>query len=167
MRVPLATLLLGSTLLATPVLAHDYTLADLHIQHPWSRALPPVAPTGAAYMVIENRGESADTLSSATTPIAGYTELHEHVHQGDLMQMRRVESVTIAPGEQVDFSPGGYHVMLFELKEPLVAGNTYPMTLTFEQAGEIEVEVHVSKGKDAAPLGESAPHAGHDHSHHH
>lgn len=165
MRFHLTALLLSGTLLSTPALAHDYTHAELHIQHPWSRALPPVAPTGAAYMVIENRGETTDTLKQASTPIAGYTELHEHVHQGDLMKMQRIDSLDIAPGEQVEFSPGGYHVMLFELKEPLVAGNTYPMTLTFEHAGEIEIEVHVSK--DAATRDESAPQAGHDHNHHH
>lgn len=164
MRVPLTALLLSSTLLSTQLMAHDYTLADLHIQHPWSRALPPVAPTGAAYMVIENRGDAADTLKDATTPIAGHTELHEHVHQGDLMKMQRVDSVQIAPGEQVAFTPGGYHVMLFELKEPLVAGNRYPMTLTFEHAGEIEVEVHVSEEE---AQGTDTPNSGHDHSHHH
>lgn len=163
MRIRLTALLLGGTLLSTPALSHDYTLADLHIQHPWSRALPPVAPTGAAYMVIENRGETVDILKDATTPIAGYTELHEHVHEGELMKMQRVESVELAPGSQVEFSPGGYHVMLFELKKPLVAGSKYPMTLTFEQAGEIEVEVHVSK--DAADREGSA--AEQDHSHHH
>ncbi len=164
MRVLLTALLVGGTLFSIQTMAHDYTAGDLHIQHPWSRALPPVAPTGAAYMKIENRGEASDTLIAADTPIAGYTELHEHVHEGELMKMQRIDNVVIAPGEQVEFSPGGYHVMLFELKEPLVAGNRYPMTLTFEHAGEIEVEVHVSKG--AAAQDESAPHAGHDHSHH-
>lgn len=164
MRVPLTALLLSSTLLSAQIMAHDHTLADLHIQHPWSRALPPVAPTGAAYMVIENRGNTADTLKGASTPIAGYTELHEHVHQDDLMKMQRVDNVIIAPGEQVEFAPGGYHVMLFELKEPLVAGNSYPMTLTFEHAGEIAVEVQVSKDE---ARGADAQHSEHDHSHHH
>lgn len=163
MRVSLTALLLSGTLLSPQIMAHDYTLADLHIEHPWSRALPPVAPTGAAYLVIENRGDAADTLEGASTPIAGYTELHEHVHEGDLMKMQRVDGVAIAPGEQVRFTPGGYHVMLFELKEPLVAGNTYPMTLTFERAGEIEIEVQVS-GEDAAQGGDS--HKEQDHSHH-
>ena len=163
MRILLTALLVGGTLFSIQSMAHDYTAGDLHIQHPWSRALPPVAPTGAAYMKIENRGEASDTLTAADTPIAGYTELHEHVHEGELMKMQRIDSVTIAPGEQVEFSPGGHHVMLFELKEPLVAGNMYPMTLTFERAGEVEVEVLVSKD----PVQEdAAEHSGHDHSHH-
>lgn len=164
MRVLLTALLVGGSLFSIQGMAHDYTQGDLHIQHPWSRALPPVAPTGAAYMKIENQGEESDTLIGASTPIAGHTELHEHVHQGDLMKMQRIDKVVIAPGEQVEFSPGGHHVMLFELKEPLVAGNRYPMTLTFERAGEVEVEVHVSK--DAAVQEGAALHSGHEHSHH-
>lgn len=164
MRVLLTALLVGGTLFSIQGMAHDYTHGDLHIQHPWSRALPPVAPTGAAYMKIKNQGEENDTLIAASTPIAGHTELHEHVHQGDLMKMQRIDKVIIAPGEQVEFSPGGHHVMLFELKEPLVAGNMYPMTLTFEQAGEIEIEVLVSEG--AAAQEDAAPHSGHGHSHH-
>ena len=164
MRVLLTALLVGGTLFSIQSMAHDYTQGDLHIQHPWSRALPPVAPTGAAYMKIENQGEESDTLIAASTPIAGHTELHEHVHQGDLMKMQRIDKVVIAPGEQVEFSPGGHHVMLFELKEPLVAGSKYPMTLTFERAGEVEVEVHVSG--DAAVQKDAAPHSEHGHSHH-
>lgn len=164
MRVLRTALLVGSTLFSIQSMAHDYTTGDLHIQHPWSRALPPVAPTGAAYMVIENRGDASDTLTGAVTPVAEYTELHEHVHQGELMKMQRIDEVVIAPGEQVEFSPGGHHVMLFELKEPLVAGNKYPMTLTFERAGEVEVEVYVSK--DAADQEGAAAHSEHEHSHH-
>ena len=114
-------------------------------------------------MVIENRGDTSDTLMGAVTPVAGYTELHEHVHEGELMKMRRIKEVVIAPGEQVEFSPGGHHVMLFELKEPLVAGNKYPMTLTFERAGEVEVEVHVSGDADQD---DATSHADHGHSHH-
>lgn len=166
MRALLTALLMGGTLLGvgnTQALAHEYTEGDLHIQHPWSRALPPVAPTGAAYMVIENRGETSDTLISASTPVAGYTELHEHVYQDDLMKMQRIEHVKIAPGEQVEFSPGGHHVMLFELKEPLVAGHSYPMTLTFERAGEVKIDVQVSK--DSAH--EDASQHSTDHHHHH
>ena len=163
MRVLLTALLVSSTLFSFQSMAHDYTAGDLHIQHPWSRALPPVAPTGAAYMVIENRGDASDTLTGAVTPVAEYTELHEHVHQGELMKMQRIDEVAIAAGEQVEFSPGGHHVMLFELKEPLVAGNKYPMTLTFERAGEVEVEVYVSGDADQD---DAASHANHGHTHH-
>ena len=167
MRTFLSALLIGSSLFATQTLAHDYTVGDLHIGHPWSRALPPVAPTGAAYLTIENRGQQSDRLIAASTPIAGHTELHEHVHEDGLMKMQKIDRVEIAPGESVEFSPGGHHVMLFDLKEPLSDGHRYPLTLTFEQAGEVEVEVYVSKDTEADDQSPAHDHAGHDHGHDH
>src|SRR5690606_37089882 len=140
-------------------MAHDFTAGDIHIIHPWSRALPPVAPTGAAYLGLENRGDQADRLAAAASPMAGRVELHEQIHQDGLMKMQQIDSVESAPGARVEFKPGGHHLMLFELQQTLVEGGSYPMTLTFEQAGEVEVEVKVT--------GEPAPAASPDaHSHH-
>lgn len=159
MKRKLSALVCGM-LLSAPILAHDFTAGDIHIDHPWSRALPPVAPTGAAYMTITNNGKTTDTLISASTPRAEHTELHEHVHQDGLMKMQKIESVEIAPGETVEFVPSGNHVMLFELKQPLTDGDKYPMTLTFREAGEIEIEVVVT-AKDSV-------HDAHaDHGYHH
>lgn len=149
MRLHLAALLLAGCSLSIPAVAHDFTAGDLHIQHPWSRALPPVAPTGAAYMVIENRGEDSDRLTGAHTPIAAHAELHEHVHRDDVMKMQEVDGVEIAPGSSVEFAPGGYHVMLFGLKKPLDAGTAYPLTLVFERTGEVEVTVNVQQDQPA------------------
>ena len=160
MPVLLRTLLVTAALFSTHAIAHEITAGDLHIQHPWSRALPPVATTGAAYMVIQNQGAESDTLLGASTPIAEDVQLHEHVHHDDVMTMQRVDSIELAPGEQVEFAPGGYHVMLFGLQQPLVAGHTYPMTLKFAQAGDVNVEVHISGDEAVKP-------AEHGHSHHH
>ena len=161
MRLHLAALLLAGSCLSIPPVAHEFTSGDLHILHPWSRALPPVAPTGAAYLVIENRGERSDRLTAAHTPIAAHAELHEHVHENDVMKMQEIDSVEIAAGGSVEFAPGGHHVMLFGLKEPLAAGGEYPLTLVFEHAGEVEVTVMV-QGEGAADEG----HPGHGHDHH-
>lgn len=139
------------SLLALPLAqAHDYQLADLHIDHPWSRAMPPNAPAGAAYFLVENRGNSADRLVAVSTPRAGKSELHNHVHENGLMKMVYVPAVDVAAGAQVEFSPGGYHVMLFQLNQPLQAGDRFPLTLQFEKAGSIEVEVQVQEGSSAA-----------------
>lgn len=159
MRVLFAALLLAGSSLHIPALAHDYSLGDLHIQHPWSRPLPPVAPTGAVYLDIENRGEHGDRLTGASTPIAGYVELHEHVHENGLMKMRQIDGLELAPGQSVEFTPGGYHVMLFDLKQPLTAGHEYPLTLIFQQAGEVEVMVKVQQ--DTTPKASAEGH------HHH
>lgn len=161
MRLTQLSILLGATLLSVQALAHDFTAGDIHIIHPWSRALPPVAPTGAAYLVLENKGDEADRLLGASSPIAGRVELHEHVHQDGLMKMQQIDSVAIAPGTQVEFKPGGNHFMLFDMQQPLVEGGSYPLTLHFEHAGEVKIEVKVT--------GEPAPAApaSHDaHSHH-
>lgn len=166
MRHLLAATLATTALLSQPLLAHDYKLGDLHIDHPWSRAMPAVATTGAAYLVIRNSGENTDTLLSASTPAAGKTELHEHVHEDGLMKMRELPQVEIAAGEQVEFKPGGYHVMMFNLKQPLDAGTKFPLTLTFAIAGEIEVDVHVEdNGGGHSDHGNHSDSESHDHHH--
>ena len=138
--------------------AHEYKVGALEIAHPWSQELPPNAPTVAAYFVIDNEGKNADRLLSVDTPIAGEAQLHEHVMQGDLMKMQHVPSVEVPAGGEVTFAPMAYHVMLLGLKDRslLADGKQFPLTLTFEKAGKVEVEVSVQK----AP-----PMAGHEHMH--
>lgn len=165
MRILASTLLLLGSSLIGMVHAHDYQAGDLRVQHPWSRPLPPVSPTGAAYMVIENHGQQPDALIGVSTPIAGHAELHEHVHQGDLMKMQQIERVEIAPGERVEFVPGGYHVMLFDLRQPLTVDTAYALTLEFERAGELEVEVRVHE--QPSPAADRAVHDHHGQGHHH
>ncbi|SDU05964.1 copper chaperone PCu(A)C [Halopseudomonas salegens] len=143
MRHLLTAALATAALLAQPLLANEYKHGDLSIDNPWSRAMPAVAQTGAVYLTIRNDGDKTDTLLSASTPAAGKTELHEHVHEDGLMKMREMSEVIIAAGETVEFKPGGYHVMLFSLQQELSAGSELPLTLIFAEAGEIEVSVQV------------------------
>ena len=132
--------------------AHQYTAGALEIAHPWSQELPPNAPTVAAYFIIKNTGDTADRLLSADTPIAEKAEIHEHVMQGDLMKMQRVPSVEVPPGGTVTFAPMAYHVMMFGLKDRSVLqdGKRFPLTLNFEKAGAVPVEVTVQKQPPAA-----------------
>ncbi|UZE24410.1 copper chaperone PCu(A)C [Pseudomonas sp. B21-056] len=127
--------------------AHQYKAGDLEIAHPWSQELPPNAPTVAAYFVIHNTGSQADKLLGVDTPIAGKAELHEHVKQDDLMKMQPVPEVEIAPGATVTFAPMAYHVMLLDLKDRslLSDGKRFAMTLHFEKAGDVKVDVAVQK----------------------
>ncbi|MFY0729106.1 copper chaperone PCu(A)C [Pseudomonas sp. NFX15] len=127
--------------------AHEYKVGALEIAHPWSQELPPNAPTVAAYFVIDNEGKAADRLLSVDTPIAGEAQLHEHVMQGDVMKMQHVPSVEVPAGGEVTFAPMAYHVMLLNLKDRslLVDGKRFPMTLHFEKAGDVTVEVAVQK----------------------
>ncbi len=136
-----ALVLLTST---GPLFAHGYTQGDLHIAHPWVRASIPGASNGAAYLIrIENQGKTTDALVKVSTPIAARAELHNHVMEGDMMKMFEVKRIDIPAGSSVTLSPGGYHIMLFGLKQELKAGERYPMTLTFAKAGSVEVEFKV------------------------
>ncbi len=101
------------------------------------------AQNGAAYFSIHNRTGADDVLTGAATPVATSAELHTHQADGAVMRMRRVDTVEVPEGEDVLFEPGGNHVMLIGLKQPLKAGDIVPLTLTFENAGEIAVEVSV------------------------
>lgn len=146
--------LLGTSLLAN---AHDYRIGELQIEHPWSRAMPPVAPTAAAYFVVHNRGTDADRLLGVQTPVAGKAEIHEHVHAAGVMKMQQVQTVVIPAGGEAIFAPMAYHVMLFDLQQQAKVGERFPLTLTFERAGEIEVEVVV---QTEAPVATAEPASG-------
>ncbi|QJP93610.1 MULTISPECIES: copper chaperone PCu(A)C [Pseudomonas] len=127
--------------------AHEYKAGELEIAHPWSQELPPNAPTVAAYFIIHNAGKTADRLLSVDSPIAPTAELHEHVMQGDLMKMQQVPNVAIPAGGNVTFAPMAYHVMLMNPSDRslLTDGKRFPLTLHFEKAGNVTVEVAVQK----------------------
>lgn len=136
--------------------AHEYHFGELHIDHPWALASPPGVPNGAVYLVLHNRGAADERLLGADTPAAAKAEVHEHVHQGGLMKMRKVEGdVTIVAGGELALQPGGYHLMLFGLKQPLEDGKRFPLTLHFEKAGDLQVEVAVQK---EAPVAAATEH---------
>jgi len=143
------TLLASAVALATSVVllggatAHDYTLGDLKIDHPWSRATPGPIRTGAVYMTVTTDGTTPDRLIGAETPRAARAELHAHLMDGDVMRMRQVTAVEIHPGEPAVFKPGGLHLMLVGLTAPLREKERFPLTLIFEKAGRIDVEVVV------------------------
>ena len=138
-----SVLLLGSTTVA----AHSYHGGDLDIGHPWSRALPPVATTGVAYLTIANKGNADDVLLGASTPVADRVEIHTHQKEGDLMRMRQLNELVIPAGGEQTLAPGGHHLMLMGLKKVPAEGERFPLTLHFKQAGDLEVEVAV----DAKP----------------
>jgi copper(I)-binding protein len=126
-------------------MAHDYTVGSIHVAHPWSLALPDVARNGAAYMEISNRGERVDRLTGASSPIAKRVSLHGHTMNDGVLRMRPIEAIDVEPGTSSVLAPGGLHIMLMGLKEPLIAGKSFPLTLTFEKAGKIEPEIVVIK----------------------
>jgi len=112
---------------------------DLAVERAWSHASLRGVKNGAAFLVIANRGQAPDRLVGASSPLADKVELHTHLRDGDIMRMRQVPAIELKPGETLAMGPGGLHVMLLGLKQPLEAGGKLPLTLTFERAGRVEV----------------------------
>lgn len=123
--------------------ADSATVSGLIIRESWARETVEGAPTGAVYFTIRNDGGEPDSLLSAETEVAERAEIHGHVHEGDMMRMRRLETLEIAPGDSVALSPGGNHLMLFGLKRSLHPGDRFMLVLDFANAGQIEVPVEV------------------------
>ncbi|MEO6921742.1 MAG: copper chaperone PCu(A)C [Collimonas sp.] len=134
--------------------AHEYTLGAIHISHPYARATVPGQPSGGAFLRIENTGKEGDKLIGVSSPAAKSTEIHSMAMDGDVMKMREVGEIALAPAATVDMKPGnGYHIMLIGLTQQLKAGDKFPLTLTFQKAGKIDVSVQVTdiSGKAAEP----------------
>jgi len=130
-------------LLAAPAHAHhDTVVGAITIGHPWARAAG-ANTNGAAYMTLRNTGAQADRLVAASTPIARTVELHTHIRYGEVMRMRPVADIPVAAGQTVRLRPGGLHVMLIGLTEPLRQGAMVPLTLRFERAGEATVQLEI------------------------
>jgi copper(I)-binding protein len=131
------------TICTTHAFAHEYTLGSIRIIHPWARATPPGAPTGGAYLALENKGPD-DRLISASTQVSESVEMHSMSMQGNVMQMQKLDKgIALPAGKTVTFAPGVLHIMLINLKAPLKEGQSFPMHLKFEKAGEINVDVKV------------------------
>jgi len=137
------SLLLLAVAAQAALAAHHSTI---HVTVPWSRAMPPVARNGAVYMAVVNAGASADRIVAVESPIAARAELHAHTVQDGVMKMTRVPEVPLPAGARAVFAPGGLHVMLMDLREPLEPGRTFPLTLRFEHADPLVVEVTVHRG---------------------
>jgi periplasmic copper chaperone A len=141
----LAALLLACALGASAASAHEYALKSLKIDHPFARATPPGAKTGGVFVTVENTGSRSDRLIGVSSPVAGVADLHEMKVDAGVMRMREVAALEVKPGETLELKPGGYHVMLSELRQPLKVGDKFPMTLTFQNAGPVEVSVWVEE----------------------
>lgn len=135
----------AALLIATGAYAHEYTLGDLHIGHPYARATAPGQPAAGAYIGVTNNGKTADRLIGASSPAAATVEIHTMVMEGDVMKMRALDNgLEIKPGETIKMQPGkGAHIMLMGLKQALKEGEAVPATLVFEKAGKVDVSLAV------------------------
>jgi hypothetical protein len=122
----------------------DIKTLPIQIEQPYAFATLPGTATGAAFMAIKNSGE-ADRLIGAKSKVSEITEIHENLIDPDdgTMMMRKIRGIDIPPNNEIALKPTGYHIMFIRMKEPLTMGQTTPLTLTFEKAGDVEVEVAI------------------------
>ena len=160
----LKSVLLASTFgllaLSSTAMAEGITLRDAYM-----RVSGAMAKSGAAFMVIENTGAEADRLIAARSDVAAKVELHTHKQGADgVMQMVEVpEGFAIAAGGAHELARGGDHVMFLGLTRPLAQGDVVQVTLSFEKAGDVAVEIPVDLTREASGMGHGAGHGGAGH----
>jgi copper(I)-binding protein len=115
--------------------------ATITLDHVWARASS--GKTGAIYLTINNAGPTDDQLLSAATAVADKVQLHTEINDNGVMKMRPVAAIDVKAHGQTILAPGGLHIMLIGLKHPLKEGDNFPLTLTFEKAGKLDVTVAV------------------------
>ena len=147
-------------LFAAPAQGQEVKAGDLVISQAWSRATPGGAKIAGGYLTIENKGTAPDRLISGAGDVAGKVEIHEMAMNNGVMTMRPLDKgLAIEPGKTVKLAPGGFHLMLMDLKNPLKQGDKVPLVLVFEKAGKVNLSLDVQGVGAQAPGG-----AGHDHS---
>ena len=138
--------------------AHEFKAGEIMIDHPWARATPGRARNGAAFMTLMNHGGSDDRLVGASGEVADRVELHTHIHENGVMKMRPSGPIAIPAGGEAMLKPGSFHVMMIGLKAPLVEGETFPLTLSFEKSGTVTIEVKVESVGAGAGAGKPMNH---------
>ena len=143
-RFYLATALLLALLISSKTHAQTSTNM-ITVEQAWARATPGGAQTSAVYMTLINNGASADRLVGAATSMADHVQFHKQTEDNGVSRMRDVKAVELEPGTKVIFKPGEMHMMIVGLKQPLKEGQTFPLTLLFEKADHVDVNVPIEK----------------------
>ncbi len=146
-------LVIGTMLFAVPAIALAQQ-SGIQIENAWSRVAM-AGRTGVVYLTITDTG-APDKLLAVASPIATKADLHESFSDNGVAKMRDVAALPVQAGKPVTLSPGGYHIMLMGLKQPLQQGDTFPVTLNFEKAGQVTTTVTVQKSASAMPMGHGA-----------
>jgi len=133
------------TAVSFPALPHgnDHG-ATLDISQAWARKTGSRTVSAAIYLDIKNLSETTETLLSVQTERARMAMIHRSMEQDGIMRMHMQDDVEIAAGESVSFEPGGLHIMLTSLTEPLKEGDIFPLTLSFEHAGDVQIYVAIT-----------------------
>ncbi len=146
----------AATLLAA-CLSTSLWAQTVEVKNAWARATVQGQKASGAFMTLT--AKDGAKLVSASSPVAGVTEVHEMKMEGDVMKMRAVSALDLPAGKAVELKPGGYHVMLMELKTALRKDSSIPLTLVFKDAKGVESRQEVSPPVlTGAPVGAAMGH---------
>lgn len=128
-----------------PASPGEVRIGDIVISAPFARATLPRAPVGGGFLTLTNTGTTDDRLVSASAPVGRDTQIHEMAVVNDVMRMRQLgDGIPLPAGETVTLAPGGLHLMFMGLAAPLVEGESVPVTLNFETAGTITIDMPIA-----------------------
>jgi hypothetical protein len=131
-------------LCATQAFAQSFKTGTIEVDQPWVRATPKGADSTAGYFRIVNSGTTADRLTGGSSSLASSVQFHEMTMTNGVMKMRPLPNgLEIKPGETIELKPNSFHAMFVGLKQPVKQGDHIKGTLTFEKAGDLEVEFAV------------------------
>lgn len=150
-------LLFSGSLMAGGHGHHHKTDAELAAHNAWVRLVPPVSNISAAYMMLHNNGGQDQVISGATSPVAADVEVHETSMKDGVMRMSEAKNLTVPAAGHIMMKPGGYHIMLINLKRPLKEGELVPITINFQSGQALTLEAPVK----AAPMGQGMKHHKH------
>lgn len=158
------TLVVGASVaLSAAVYGHSFQLGELHVTHPYARPTTAGIQNGAAWFGVKNAGAQDDRVVGVQSDVAEHAEIHDMAMENDVMRMFRVDGIRVPAGQSVKLGEGNkLHVMLLGLKQPLQVGDKFTLTIEFEHAGKLPVEVWVEQPKAKGQQG-----AGEAHHHHH
>ncbi len=159
MKKLLSSLVVLTVLISSATYASNETkVGALKIEYAQARSTVPAQKMSGGFMKIENDSNAADKLISASSSVSKSMELHTMSMDNNVMRMREVKSIDLPAKSKVELKPGGLHLMFIDLNQQLKAGDTIPVKLKFEKAGEVEVKFQVMGTK---PPAHGQP--GHDH----
>ncbi len=151
--------------IAATLLVAGAAHAQVTVQDAWVRATVPQQKATGAFMRLTAAQDAR--LVSASSPVAGVTEVHEMKLVDNVMKMRPLPALDLPAGQAVELKPGGYHIMLLDLKQPVAQGSTVPLTLVFEAKDgqrttqELQSPVRAVSATAAPAMGHGKPHGGH------
>ena len=120
---------------------------QVSVEDAWARPVPAAGGNGAVYARLVNAGDEAARLVGGQSPVAGGVEIHQTTMEEGVMKMQHIPGLEIPPKGEILLRPGDYHVMLIDVGQSLVPGDTLPITLRFEKSGEMEMDVEVREMK--------------------